>query len=100
MAVSPSVLVSHLQALCVGLNSLNVLELQKYIQHYHQDMEGVPEYVNALEDAQKRSKKASNPITEDTLLFITKTPCFQRSLPPWEDEIWEDLPKNDKYWPS
>ena len=34
-------------------------------------MEGIPEYVNALEDAQKRSKIAGDPITEDTLFLIS-----------------------------
>ena len=33
-------------------------------------MEGIPEYVKVLENAQKRSKRAGNPITEDTLLLI------------------------------
>ena len=63
-------------------------------------MEGVPEYVNALEDAQKLSKKAGNPITEYTLLFNTKNSMLSTEPSPWADERWEDLPKNDKYWPS
>ena len=33
-------------------------------------MEGIPEYINALEDAQKQSKRAGNPITVDTLLLV------------------------------
>ena len=35
-------------------------------------MEGIPEYVNAIEDAQKCSKRVGNPITEDTPLLIAK----------------------------
>ena len=62
-AVSPSWILSHLQVLCCGIHYLDVLTLQNEMQHYHQDMEGIPEYVNALEDAQKRSKRSGNPIT-------------------------------------
>ena len=42
------------------------------MQHYHQDMEGIPEYINAFKDAQKRSKREGNPITDYTLLLIAK----------------------------
>ena len=33
-------------------------------------MEGIPDYINALEDSQKQSERAGNPITADTLLLI------------------------------
>ena len=35
-------------------------------------MKGIPKYVNALKDAQKRSKRSGKPITEETLLLIAK----------------------------
>ena len=68
--VVPYELLDHLQTLCGGLHSLDLLALQNEIQHYSLEMEAIPEYVNALKDAQKQSKRSGNPITADTLLPI------------------------------
>ena len=46
-----SELLDYLKTLCVGLHTINVLAMQNEMQHYHMDMKGIPEYVNALEDA-------------------------------------------------
>ena len=95
-AVSPSGLLSHLQVLCDGLHALDMLALKNYMQNYHQDMEGTPKYLNALEGAQKCSKRAGNPITEDILLLIATNAMLSKERFPRADEIWEDLPKKEK----
>ena len=59
-------------------------------------MEGIPKDVNALEDAQKRSKRAGNPITEDTLLLIATNAMLSMERFYRADEIWYDLPKKEK----
>lgn len=46
-------LLKHLQSTCTGLHALDVLTLQNEMQKYHVEVEGVPEYINMLEDAQK-----------------------------------------------
>ena len=48
-----------------------------------------------LEDAQKRSKRAGNPITEETLLLIATNTMLSTERFPQADEIWEDLTKNE-----
>ena len=69
-AVKPRELLKHLQAMCVGLHATDVMNLQNEIQTYHEDMEGIPAYINKLEDAQKQSNRAGNPITDPTLLLF------------------------------
>ena len=69
-SVSPSELLSHLQVLCGGLHDLDVLLLQNEIQHYHQDMEGIHEYINILKNAHRRSKREGNTTTKKTLLLV------------------------------
>ena len=56
--VSPCTLLDRLCGSCTGHHSLDVLVLQNSIHTMHKDAEGIPEYINALEDAQKRSKWA------------------------------------------
>ena len=40
-AVNPRALLSHLQAMCVGLHATDVLNLHNEMQTYHEDMEGI-----------------------------------------------------------
>ena len=55
-------------------------------------MEGIPTYINKLEDAQKQSNQAGNLITDPTLLLFAANSMLRtdRFLP--ANEIWEDLP--------
>ena len=69
-AVPPRDLLDHLQLSCGGLHALDVLALQNDMQRFHLDAEGMPEYINALEDAQKQSRRAHNDITDATLLLM------------------------------
>ena len=61
-------------------------------------MEGILEYINALEDAQKQSKRSDNLITADTLLLTMSNTILLSELPPQYGEIWEDLNKYEKDW--
>ena len=56
--------------MCVGLHDTDVLNIQNEMQTYHEDMEGIPTYINKLEDAQKQSNREDNPITDPTLLLF------------------------------
>ena len=69
-------LLDHLKATCGVLHALNVLILQNEIQWYHLDSEDIPEYINNLKDAQVKSKRTNNPITNTTLVFITTNTVF------------------------
>ena len=89
-----------MQVLCGGLHALNVLALQNEMQNYHQVMEGTPDYVNVLEDAQKRSKRAGNLTTEDTLLLITTNTMLSTERLPQAEKIWKELPKKGKVCPA
>jgi len=83
-------LIDHLQDTCKGLNALDLLELQNEMQGYHLKAKGIPEYINALEDAKKRSKRVApcKPITDGTLLMFAtndmlSTEQFQRANETW-----------------
>ena len=93
-----SELISHSKTLCSGLHALDVLALKNEIQHYHMDMEGIPEYTNTLEDAQKQSKIAGNSIVADTLLIIASNFMLLRECFPQADESCEDLNKGKTDW--
>ena len=51
--IPPKDLFSHLQAGFTGRHALDLLALQNEIQRYHLEVEGIPKYINMLEDAQR-----------------------------------------------
>ena len=53
-----------------GLHTLDVLAVQNQMQLFHIEVERIPEYINALEDAQKASKRAGNTVTNYTMVII------------------------------
>ena len=95
-AVKPRDLLAHLQAICVGLHATDVLNIQNEMQMYHEEMEGIPAYINKLEDAQKQSNREDNPITDPTLLLFAANAMLRTDRLPRADEIWEDLPGADR----
>ena len=75
MDIEPWALITHLQRHATGRYAFDVLALMDQIRQYHLEYEGVPEYINALEDAQKMKAvlDKSNEIADDTLLLIAST---------------------------
>ena len=53
--VGPKELFSHIQAECTVRHALDLLALHKKMQRYHLEVEGIPEYINMLEDAQRQA---------------------------------------------
>ena len=63
------------------------------MQEYHTESEGILEYINALEAAQKKSKRGTgnNPITDATLLLIATNAILNTGAHPRTTDKWEDL---------
>ena len=97
-AVKPRSLLAQLQAMCVGLHATDVLNIQNHMQAYHEDMEGIPTYIHKLEESQKQSNRACNPITDPTLLLFSANAMLRTDRFLRENEIWEDLPGADRMW--
>ena len=60
------------------------------MQRYHLKFEGIPEYINMLEDAQSQSGRAGQTIAEENLLLFATTAMltterFMRANKDWED---------------
>ena len=55
-------MLAHLQSTCGGLHAIDVLALQENIHNAHKDSEGIPEYINTLEDVRDKAARAGAPI--------------------------------------
>ena len=93
-------MLDHLQSICDGLHTINVLALQNEIQEYHKDSEGILEYINSLEAARKKSKRGTGnpPITDKTLLLIATNAMLKTGAHPRTTDKWEDLDAAAQTW--
>ena len=79
-------LLSHLQAGCTGRHALDILALHNEMQRYHLEVDGIPEYINMLEDAHRQAGRAGRTIANKNLLLLATTAIitiekFPRALP-------------------
>ena len=65
--VGPQDLFAHLQAGCTVRHALDLLALHNEMQRYHLEFEGILEYINMLEDAQRQAGQAGRTIADETL---------------------------------
>ena len=77
--INPRDLLAHLQAGCTGRHALDLLVLHNEMERYHLEVEGIPEYINMLEDAQRQARQAGHAISDDTLLLFSSTEISQVS---------------------
>ena len=70
------------------------------MQDYHIDSEGILEYINALEAAQKKSNygTGNNPVTDKTLLLIATNAMLKTGAHPRNTDKWEDLNASSQTW--
>ena len=68
------------------------------MQRYHLEVEGIPEYINMLEDAQRQAGRAGRTITDDTLLLFASTTMLTSKRFPRANDDWEDRAERDKTW--
>ena len=86
--VDPRDLLAHLQAGYTGRHDLDLLALHNEMQRYHLEVEGIPEYINMLEDAQRQAGRAGRAISDDTLLLFASTAMLTSEGFPWANDAW------------
>ena len=70
------------------------------MQEYHTDREGILEYINSLEAAQKKSKRGTgnNYIMDVTLLLIATNAMLKTGAHPRTTDKWEYLDASAQTW--
>ena len=90
--VSSQDLFAHLQAGYTGRHALDLLALHNKMQRYHIEFEGIPEYVNMLEDSQQQAGRAGRTITDNILLLFAITEMLTSERFPRLNDDWETGP--------
>jgi hypothetical protein len=97
-AVTANALLLHLDANCGGLHPSELVNLPTEMMGYYVDAEGIPEYINMLEDAQRKLARANLPMSDDQLLAIALTAVLASEHFPRPTDEWEALPRIQKTW--
>ena len=60
------------------------------MQRYHLEVEGIPEYINMLEDAQRQAGRVGRTIADETLLIFASTEILTSDKFPRANDDWEE----------
>ena len=62
-------LLNHLTEFCAGLHTVDAVDIPQLMKELYKDSEGVPQFINAMEAAQRKSKCAKLVIKDEYLSF-------------------------------
>ena len=68
------------------------------MQRYHLEVEGIPKYINMLEDAQRQAGRVGQTIAKKTLLLFSTTEMLTIERFPRANNDWEERAERDKTW--
>ena len=68
------------------------------MQRYHLEVEGIPEYINMLEDAQRQAVWSGRTIADETLLLFASTTMLTSERFLLTNENYEERAERDKTW--
>ncbi len=93
-------IIVHLQKACLGTHAIDALSLQIAMRDYHHTAEGIPEYINMLEDAQRQALRINenNPITDASVLVIASAALLKDGRFARTSDEWENLSPQQKTW--
>ena len=97
-SVTAATLLSHLDDNCGGLHPVDLINLPSEMIGFYAAAEGIPEYINALEDAQRKLARAKLPMADVQLLAIASTAVLASDHFPRTTDAWEALPAVSKTW--
>jgi len=68
------------------------------MQRYYETTTSIPEFINKLEDAQKKTQRANVPIADSIFVAIATASTMASQMYPRTDDAWDDLSPSEKTW--
>ena len=96
--VTAKQLIDHLDANCGGLHPSELVNLPTEMMSYYAKADGIPEYIDMLEEAQRKLARANLPMSDETLLAIASTSVLASQHFTRQTDEWEAKPPVDKMW--
>eukprot|EP00804_Cyclotella_cryptica_P001895 CCRYP_007353-RA/>CCRYP_007353-RA protein AED:0.44 eAED:1.00 QI:0/-1/0/1/-1/1/1/0/387 len=96
--VTAKQLLLHLGDNCGGLHPSELVNLLTDMLGFYATADGIPEYINMLEAAQRKLTHANLPMSDDQLLAIASTAVLASNHFPRPTHDWEAKPCVTKTW--
>ena len=91
-------LVEHLTEFCAGLHTVNAVDIPQLMKELYKDSDGFPQFINATEAAQRKSKRAKLVINDEYLHSVALKSLLQSGEYETETWEWSKLPEADQTW--
>ncbi len=91
-------IIAFLDANRRGLHALDMISLCTNMHNYYTQADGIPQYINMLEDAQKKGTWAGIPIADVKLVMMASAAILAAQHFPREVNNWEGLPSASCMW--
>ncbi len=96
--VSLQDMLQHLATSTAGLKATDIVTLLVDMQSWWEEDPRVPEYINKLEDAQKKALRASLPITNEWLVATASKSLLSAASFPIPRPVWDSRQPTTKTW--
>ena len=91
-------LLNHLTEFCAGLHTVDAVDIPQIMKSLYKDSEGVPQFINAIEAAQRKSKRAKLVINNEYLHAVALKSLLQSGEYETETREWSKLPEDQQTW--
>ncbi len=81
-----------------GLHAVDMISLRTNMHQYYVQSDVIPQYINMLEDAQKKAKRAGMPIADIELVMMASAAVLSAQHFPRKADDWEGLPLGSRTW--
>lgn len=92
VTITATQLMEHLNTNCAGMHPSELVTLPTSMQSFYAEAEGIPEFINMLEDSQRKLARANLPMTDAQLLAIASTQILASDHFPRPTDEWEARP--------
>ncbi len=91
-------IIAFLDANSGGLHAIDMISLHTNMHNYYTQADGIPQYINMLEDGQKKATRAGMPIANVKLMMMASVAFLAAQHFPREVDDWEGLPSASCTW--
>ena len=91
-------LLDHLTEFCSGLHTVDVVDIPQVMKTLFSDAERIPQLINAMEAAQRKSKREKLVINGEYLHALALKSLLQSGEYETETWEWSKLPEDEQTW--
>ena len=91
-------LLDHLTEFCSELHTVDAVDIPQVMKTLYKDAEGVPQFINTMEAAHRKSKRAKLVINDEYLHAMALKSLLQSGEYETETREWSKLAEDEQTW--